>query len=442
MFEQLIKEAASRFNLSAASVSAMVTGLLSLMSNEQTGGPEGFVSLFRRAGVGDVITSWFGGREGRPLTPAHVESALGTSALDRLATSSGLTRSTVSAAAAFLLPRLIGRLTPNGALPSSAALQSQIADYVERPVAAPVDYRTGRVDERIERHDEKAGWGWLPWAAVAALALAAFFWWRAPAGTVDPQLTLSNRDGKVTYSGVVRDESTRSAIVTALGKTFGEANVSGDLRIDRNVKQAAWLPRLDDLFGALKMPGVDLSLTGDTVRIGGWLSAADRQALSDRLRNIFGSGVNIGSLGDPATEAARAANDKAVSALKAIGTSGVSPDAVVGAMNLAVINFSTGSAEIAPDSLVVIRTSAEAIKRAPAGSRVEIGGHTDNTGNAANNMTLSQARAEAVKSALVSAGAPEDRLTAKGYGDSQPRTSNDTEYGRFQNRRIEYTVVR
>ena len=448
MFDQLITEAASRFNVSAASVSGVVTGLLSLMTNERTGGPDGFVDLFRRAGVGDTLTSWFGGKEGRPLTTSHVESALGTSALEKLASSSGLARATASALAAFLLPRLIGRLTPNGVLPSSSALLSQVTRYIDAPAASsrsavlPVE---PRMEPRIDRRPERGGWpGWLPWAAAAAALLALVGWlsMRGPAGTIDPQLTLNNRDGKVTYSGVVRDDATRTAIATTLRTAFGDGNVSGDVRIDRNVRRAAWLPRLGDLFAAVKTPGVDLSLNGDAIKLGGWLSAADRRTLADKLRGIFGSGVSIESLGDPALEAARAANDKALSALRAIGTSGVSSDAVVQAMNLAVINFSSGSAEIAQDSLEVIRKSAEAIERAPAGSTVEIRGHTDNTGDPSSNTRLSQARAEAVKNALVSAGVPADRLTARGYGDTQPRASNDTEYGRFQNRRIEYAVVR
>jgi len=444
MFDQLIAEAASRLNLSAASVAALVRGLLSLMMNER-GGAEGFVDLFRRAGAGDVITSWFGGREGKTLTPSHVESAIGTNALDRLAASSGLTRSSAAAAAAFLLPRMIARLTPNGVLPSNNALLSQVSSYIDRPVVPPVEYKP--VEPRIERRPEPGRPRWLPWAAALGglMALLAWLALRGPAGTIDPQLTLSNRDGQITYSGVVRDEATRSAIVNGLGLSFGPRSINGDLRVDPNVRRATWLPRFAGLFEALKTPGVDISLDGNAIKLGGWLSAADRQALTVKLRETFGRDATITSLGDASVEAARAANDKALSALRAIGTtgtSGVSPDAVVSAMNLAVINFATGSAQITADSREVIRRSADALKHAPAGTKVEIGGHTDNTGNQASNQTLSQSRADAVKAALVTDGVQAAMLETKGYGDTKPRATNDTEFGRFQNRRIEYIVIR
>jgi outer membrane protein OmpA-like peptidoglycan-associated protein/uncharacterized protein YidB (DUF937 family) len=436
MFEQLVNEAATRLNLSTTTVTALLRGLLTQMTSEVTGGIEGFVDQFRRAGLGDVITSWFGGKEGRNLSPAHIESALGVTAVDKLGTASGLSRGATSAALAFLLPRLMGMLTPAGVLPSNSSLLSQIAGFIGRPLE--------RQRTATAYRAEKRSWPiWLPWTAAAVLALLGWLWLRAPAGTIDPQLTVSNREGTVTYSGRVRDETTRTTIVNALNTVFGAGNVAGDLRVDRNVKSAAWLPRINDLLASVKTPGVDLSLDGEAVKLGGWLSSTDRQAIGDKVRGILGSATStIGTLADPAADAIRAANDKAVSALRALGTSGIASDAVVQAMNLAVINFATGSAEIPAESRDVIQTSATAMKAMSSGTRIEIAGHTDNTGDAANNMSLSQRRADAVKSALVAGGVPSDMLTTRGYGDTRPRASNDSEYGRFQNRRIEYSVVR
>lgn len=434
MFEHIVAEGASRLHLSAASVAALLRALLGMMTNERSGGIEGFIAIFRRAGLGDEITSWFGGREGRTLTAHQVESALGPTALGNLAASSGLTRAAVSSAVAFLLPQILGLVTPHGALPSTSGLLSQVSSYLDRPALV--------TPTRVERR----GWPqWLPWAAAAVALLALFSWLslRGPVGTIDPQLTLRNRDGKITYSGVVRDEATRTAIVSALQSTFGQSNIDGTLGVDANVKRASWLPRLGGLLSTVDTPGVDVSLNGDTVNVGGWLSAEQRKSAAEKLQGIVGAESTIGTVGDAAVDAVRAANEKARAALGSIGTSGVSsPTAVVEAMNLAIINFSTGSAHIPADDMELIRQSAEALKRAPKGSRIEVGGHTDNTGDPASNLALSQQRADAVKNALVSAGVPSDMLTTRGYGDTRPRSQNETEYGRFQNRRIEYSVVR
>lgn len=266
-------------------------------------------------------------------------------------------------------------------------------------------------------------------------------WLRPAPGTIDPQLTVTNLDGKVTYSGLVRDDATRTAIVTALRTTFGETATTGDIRVDPNVRTAGWLPRLGDLFAALKSPGVEFSLDGPAVMLGGWLSAADRQSVMSKLGGIFGPQTTIGTLADRAAETVRSANDRAMAALTALGSSTITADALVQAMNLMVINFASGSAEIPADSMELVRKSADAIKRAPKGTKIEIGGHTDNTGDAAANLKLSEARAEAVRSALVSAGVEAATLMPRGYGDTKPRVTNDTEFGRFQNRRIEYALV-
>ena len=73
--------------------------------------------------------------------------------------------------------------------------------------------------------------------------------------------------------------------------------------------------------------------------------------------------------------------------------------------------------------------------------KVEIGGHTDNTGNSQDNMVLSANRAKAVKDYLVKKGVKEGRLSSKGYGSTKPVQSNDTETGRSANRRTEVKVL-
>lgn len=69
--------------------------------------------------------------------------------------------------------------------------------------------------------------------------------------------------------------------------------------------------------------------------------------------------------------------------------------------------------------------------------KVEVAGHTCNIGTDEYNLGLSQRRAEAVRDYLISHGVSADRLTAKGYGESQPIADNSTREGRIQNRRVE-----
>ncbi len=74
-------------------------------------------------------------------------------------------------------------------------------------------------------------------------------------------------------------------------------------------------------------------------------------------------------------------------------------------------------------------------------AHIEIRGHTDSTGSPAFNLILSQRRADAVKNYLISKGIPSERLSARGYGASQPVESNATPEGRGKNRRVEFIVL-
>jgi outer membrane protein OmpA-like peptidoglycan-associated protein len=104
------------------------------------------------------------------------------------------------------------------------------------------------------------------------------------------------------------------------------------------------------------------------------------------------------------------------------------------------LTFETGSAAIRPESQEQIDNISAILKAYPA-VRIKVGGYTDNTGDRAANVRLSQARADAVRAALISGGIAEDRVEAEGYGDQFPVASNSTEEGRAQNRRIALRVT-
>lgn len=103
------------------------------------------------------------------------------------------------------------------------------------------------------------------------------------------------------------------------------------------------------------------------------------------------------------------------------------------------IEFASGKAGIATSSADTLNEAAAVLRAAPT-VQVEIGGHTDNQGEAGANVGLSQARANAVKKFLVMQGVAPDQLTVKGYGASQPLADNATEAGRQRNRRIEFRL--
>jgi OOP family OmpA-OmpF porin len=107
-----------------------------------------------------------------------------------------------------------------------------------------------------------------------------------------------------------------------------------------------------------------------------------------------------------------------------------------GKIALQNIYFDTAKATLKPESSDPVMQIAKALKAHPE-LKVEIGGHTDNTGTPATNLTLSQQRADAVRAALITQGIPAARLTAKGYGQTRPVADNGTEAGKAQNRRVE-----
>lgn len=105
------------------------------------------------------------------------------------------------------------------------------------------------------------------------------------------------------------------------------------------------------------------------------------------------------------------------------------------------IFFDVNRATLRPESALELDRLVEYLRANPT-VEVEIGGHTDDRGTDEANRTLSQARASAVAAYLAEKGIAPRRVQSRGYGESVPTASNDTEEGRQQNRRVEFKVIR
>jgi outer membrane protein OmpA-like peptidoglycan-associated protein len=103
--------------------------------------------------------------------------------------------------------------------------------------------------------------------------------------------------------------------------------------------------------------------------------------------------------------------------------------------------FDTGSATLRPESEEQLNNIASIMKAYP-NVNIKVGGYTDNVGDSAQNLKLSQDRAEAVVAGLERSGIAANRLSAQGYGEQYPVADNSTDDGRARNRRVSMQVTR
>jgi OmpA-OmpF porin, OOP family len=455
VFDDVIEDVAGRFGL-GANAGPLLREVVQLVT-ASPGGIGGLIDKFRSAGFGTQVASWLGRTDGTVLTAPQVQTALGGSVLNGIANRLGLTGTAAGAAIGYLLPKVIGQLTPGGTIPSS--LPSWVSGYLGQTATV----RTERVAPLAVNvlHDKPHLARWLI-PVLAGLGVLGLIWYlvsgvnhptqvettatvpavpAAPVPTVPAHLALSNDNGIITYSGTVHDEATRSDIINSLKSVYGAANVKGDIAIDANAGPAPWLVNLQTALEGLKTPGVQAVFDGDSLKVGGLISDADRTGIINSLRSVFGTGLVFGALTDRVGDLVSASTQKTELALSSLHK-GFSATDLTNILNQSIINFPTNGAEIPEISMALLQKEALAIKQLPSGTVIEIGGYTDNTGDPAANLQLSQQRADAVRAALINDGVDPSMLVAKGYGSASPVAGNDTLEGRLRNRRIEYRVIK
>ncbi len=175
MFDMIIREVASKFGL-GDKAGPLVQMLLAYMTNSQTGGLSGFIDKFKGAGMGSLVSSWLGGGAGaQPISTSQVEQLFGGSGglLGMLTSKLGLGGSAVSGALSYLLPSIIGKLTPGGSIPTS--LPSEVMGFIGNAKDMLGGGASALAGGAVAATAAAKSGGnslmkWLPWVIAAAVA--------------------------------------------------------------------------------------------------------------------------------------------------------------------------------------------------------------------------------------------------------------------------------
>ncbi|KIQ33420.1 cell envelope biogenesis protein OmpA [Variovorax paradoxus] len=246
----------------------------------------------------------------------------------------------------------------------------------------------------------------------------------APGALVETTPAANAKGEQVVAGGQVPDEATRVAVIEALRRIYGAANVVDKIEVVNTVSMPAnWAanvqrlitPSLKDIHrGQFQIEGTQMALSGEVGN-----EALRQKIVSDMANSLNPTYTIKNSLRVPVSEQI----------------------AVDQALANRTIEFELGSATLTRKGRDILDEMAPILQKLTNKS-VAVVGHTDNAGSRASNLALSQSRAEAVKGYLVGKGIDPMTLTTSGVGPDQPVASNATDDGRSRNRRIEFRVGR
>ena len=169
MFDVLIREASVRFGVGEKTL-PLVQVMLACMTDQEDGGLPGFLEQFKAAGLGSVVQSWLGGGPvAKPITNTQLESVLGSSGglLELLTSRLGVERDSATSALGYLLPPIVGMLTPGGNLP--AALPAEVTRMAAAGASLLAAPEPGTLGGGLMK--------WLPWVVVVLVVLFALVYW-------------------------------------------------------------------------------------------------------------------------------------------------------------------------------------------------------------------------------------------------------------------------
>jgi OOP family OmpA-OmpF porin len=228
--------------------------------------------------------------------------------------------------------------------------------------------------------------------------------------------------GQVLVSGTVPDEASKAAMLARVRELYGAERVVDQIAIGNVVQPPNWNGYVQKLInpnlkliskGQLKVDGNNVTLQGEVA------NEAQRQ----RIAGDIAASLNPTYL---------VKNGLRVSAAE--------QNLLDATLARRIIEFESGQAVIRPSGLQILDEMAAALLKVK-GKKVEVIGHTDNTGLRESNLSLSFARAEAVRTYLAGRAIDPAMINVSGQGPDRPVADNATADGRARNRRIEFRVA-
>ncbi|GGY32768.1 OmpA family protein [Pseudoduganella albidiflava] len=251
--------------------------------------------------------------------------------------------------------------------------------------------------------------------ALAILAILAIVAGAAGAQAPAPE-------SPVLVSGTVPDEASKAAVLARVRELYGAGRVVDQVAIGNVVQPPNWNGYVQKLIspnlkliskGQLKVDGNNVTVQGEVANEAQRQQIAGDIAASLNPTYLVKNGLRVGASEQNLLDATLARR---------------------------IIEFESGQAVIRPSGLQILDEMAAALLKLQ-GRRVEVIGHTDNTGLRESNLALSLARAEAVRAYLAGKAVAPAMISVSGQGPDRPVADNATAPGRARNRRIEFRVV-
>ncbi len=416
LFDSVISMAAEKFGL-GDKAGTLLSALLSMMTNQETGGFAGFLNSFSKAGLGDVASSWVSSGANGELSGEQVESALGSDTIGSIASQVGIPAGTATSALAWMVPQVVDKLTPDGVVPEEKDLLSKIGDFL-------------------------SGWGGTIAGVAAGAAGIAGAVVGGAADKVGDAAGATVDAGKAVVGGAVDLAGDAAGATVDAGKkavgAVGDAFGGATKMVGSAVGDVA------DGGGSILKWLLPLILLGLMLLLGWWFCSGKTPVApvaTNANANKTNTNSNANSNAGSNTNANVAANvekkltevtlpngtklqafpggieDQLVKFIQSDEYKNGTEDTLKEKwFSFDDLNFVFGKTELTPESKRQFDNIVSILKAFPD-VKMKIGGYTDKKGEEAANLKLSDTRAKAIKSALEKAGVGSQVPSAEGYGE-------------------------